>query len=141
MKSSIALKILITAVFFIPLSSLADTLEGKINGISCAIAGVVCPIDKLDPLVALEKDFVLQQPDGSFYLMPNVDRAVKARLVLDDVVVTGTVNERYKSIEVDEIQTRRGGAMKVVWSEAIQEDLRGELFGAPYNPLFNPGSN
>ena len=110
-------------------ATIADTLEGKINGISCAIAGVVCPIDKLDPLVAIEKEFVLQQPDGSFYLIPNVDRALKARLVLDDVIVTGTVNERYKSIEADTIQVQRGGTLTTVWSEAIVEDLYKELFG------------
>lgn len=117
----------------LPALSFGADLEGKINGISCAIAGVVCPIDKLDPLVAIEKDFVLQMPDGSFYLMPNVDRAVKARLVLDDVIVSGEVNERYKSIEADLIQVRRGGQVRAVWSDAIVEDLYKELFGEGRN--------
>ena len=129
MTAKMKLSLFLATLLMLPLMASADQLEGKINGISCAIAGVVCPIDKLDPLVALEKDFVLQQPDGSFYLMPNVDRAVKARLVLDDVIVTGTVNDRYKSIEVDELQVKRGGALKTVWSEKIQQELQRELFG------------
>lgn len=125
--------LLLGAVLALPLAAGAAELEGKINGLSCAIAGVVCPIDKLDPLVALEKDFVLQMPDGSFYLMPNVDRAVKARLVLDDAVVSGNVNERYKSIEVSELKVRRGNEVRTAWSEQIQEDLRKELFGQGRN--------
>ena len=129
MTAKMKISLILATLLMLPLMASAEQLEGKINGISCAIAGVVCPIDKLDPLVALEKDFVLQQPDGSFYLMPNVDRAVKARLVLDDVIVTGTVNERYKSIEVDELQVKRGGALKTVWSEKIQQELQKELFG------------
>ena len=123
----------VAALSMLPALSFGADLEGKINGISCAIAGVVCPIDKLDPLVAIEKDFVLQMPDGSFYLMPNVDRAVKARLVLDDVIVSGEVNERYKSIEADLIQVRRGGQVRAVWSDAIVEDLYKELFGEGRN--------
>lgn len=120
---------LLAMALALPLSVSAAELEGKINGLSCAIAGVVCPIDKLDPLVALEKDFVLQMADGSFYLMPNVDRAVKARLVLDDVVVSGDVNDKYKSVEVAELKVRRNGETRTAWSQQIQEDLRKELFG------------
>ena len=123
----------LAALSMLPALSLGADLEGKINGISCAIAGVVCPIDKLDPLVAIEKDFVLQMPDGSFYLLPNVDRAVKARLVLDDVIVSGTVNERHKSIEADLIKVKRGGQLRAVWSDAIVEELYKELFGEGRN--------
>ena len=123
----------VAALSMLPTLSLGADLEGKINGISCAIAGVVCPIDKLDPLVAIEKDFVLQMSDGSFYLLPNVDRAVKARLVLDDVIVSGDVNERFKSIEAELIQVRRGGQLRAVWSNIIVEDLYKELFGKGRN--------
>ena len=123
----------VAVLSMLPALSLGAELEGKINGISCAIAGVVCPIDKLDPLVAIEKDFVLQMPDGSFYLIPNVDRAVKARLVLDDVIVSGDVNDRYKSIEADLIQVKRGGQVKAVWSDAIVKELYKELFGEGRN--------
>ena len=129
MTAKTKIVLFLATLLVLPLTVNAAQLEGKINGISCAIAGVVCPIDKLDPLVALEKDFVLQQPDGSFYLMPNVDRAVKARLVLDDVIVTGEVNDRYKSIQVEELQVQRGGSLKTVWSEKIQRELEMELFG------------
>ncbi|MEE4378034.1 MAG: hypothetical protein V2J55_11070 [Candidatus Competibacteraceae bacterium] len=122
-------KVLLAALLALPIVVSAATVEGKVNGISCAVAGVFCPVDKLDPMVALETDFVVQQPDGSFYVIPNVDRAVKARLVLDDVVVTGDINDRYKTIRADEIAVKRGGEMKTVWTLKMQEELREQLFG------------
>jgi len=122
-------KALLATVLALPVVVSAATVEGKMNGISCAVAGVFCPVDKLDPMVALETDFVVQQPDGSFYVIPNVDRAVKARLVLDDVVVTGDINDRYKTIRANEIAVNRGGEMKTVWTLKMQEELREELFG------------
>jgi len=128
MKLSFVRNALLAGLLTLPLLAGAATVEGKMNGISCAVAGVFCPIDKADPLVALESDFVLQQPDGSFYIIPNVDRAVKARVVLEDVQVSGDVNDQYKSITADQIQVRRDGEWKTVWSQEMQEDLRQQLF-------------
>jgi len=128
MKLSFVRNALLAGLLTLPLLAGAATVEGKMNGISCAVAGVFCPIDKADPLVALESDFVLQQPDGSFYIIPNVDRAVKARVVLEDVQVSGDVNDQYKSITADQIQVKRDGEWKTVWSQEMQEDLRQQLF-------------
>ena len=116
-------------MFLLPLIANADTVEGKMNGLNCAISGVVCPIDKADPLIALETDFVVQQPDGTFYIIPNVDRAIKARVILEDVKVTGKVNPTYKSIQADTLEVKRSGEWKLVWSQKMQDELREELFG------------
>ena len=62
MKSVFISKSLLVALFLLPLIANADTIEGKMNGLNCAVSGVVCPIDKADPLIALETDFVVQQP-------------------------------------------------------------------------------
>jgi hypothetical protein len=120
---------LLAALFLLPLIANADTIEGKMNGLNCAISGVVCPIDKADPLIALETDFVVQEPDGTFYIIPNVDRAVKARAVLEEVKVTGKVNPTYKSIQADALEVKRGGEWKLVWSQKMQDELRQQLFG------------
>ena len=120
----IIVKSMLAGLLLLPLMANAGTVQGKLNGISCAVANVFCPIDKLDPYVALEKDFVVQQPDGTFYLLPNVDRAVKARFVLDEVTVTGDVNDKYKTVDADTIAVNG----KVVWSKQMQEDLRKQLF-------------
>jgi hypothetical protein len=128
LKASLFFIALSTTLSLVPLMVSAATVEGKMNGISCAVAGVFCPIDKADPLVALESDFVVQTPDGTFYLVPNIDRAVKARVVLEDVIVTGDVNDRYKSIDADKLEVKRDGSMKTVWTQKMQDELREQLF-------------
>ena len=116
------------AVLLFPVLAGAATVEGKMNGISCAVAGVFCPIDKADPLVALESDFVVQKPDGTFYILPNVDRAVKARVVLEEVSISGDVNDKYKTIQVKELKVKRGGSWQTVWTQQLQDQLRQDLF-------------
>jgi len=127
-KLSFVSKALLAALLAMPWVAGAATIEGKMNGISCAAAGVFCPIDKLDPYVALESDFVVQTPEGSFYIIPNVDRAIKARFVLDNVIVTGDVNDKYKTIQADSIQVQRDGEYVTVWTQEMQEELREQLF-------------
>ncbi|MDX1654329.1 MAG: hypothetical protein R3310_03850 [Candidatus Competibacteraceae bacterium] len=109
------------------LPALADIIEGRINGLKCATEGIVCPIDKLDPMVAAERDFVVQLPDGSFYFITNLDRAVKARYVLDNVRVSGDLNERYRAIEADELMVKRDGEYRTVWSPEREARVWNEL--------------
>lgn len=125
---SLMAKLLLAVSLILPLVANAGTVEGRVNGISCAIAGEICPVDKLDPHLALETDFVVQQADGTFYLVPNVDRAVKARLVLEEVSVTGDVNDRYKSVTASEIAVKRGGEMKTIWTQKMQDEARQALY-------------
>ena len=128
--------VLVVALMLVPLLVHAErlkktTLEGKMNGLNCAINGILCPIDKADPLIALETDFVLSLPDGTFYLLPNVDRAVKARVILETVAVTGTVDTQYKSIQVEKLEAKRNGQLKLIWSQRLQDELFERLFGDP----------
>ncbi len=55
-----------------------ETISGKLNGHHCAHEGMTCPIDKLDPHVTLEADFVLMVNDG-YYFLPNLPRDTKVR--------------------------------------------------------------
>ncbi len=114
---------LLAALVLAPLSAYAETVSGKINGLQCAISGFVCPVDQIDAMVSLEKDFVLQQADGTYYTLTNVDRGVKARYALQEATATGTVNKFYKAMEVDTLQV--GG--KTVWSAKMQEELAAEM--------------
>ena len=65
---------------------------------------IVCPVEDIDAVVQLESDFVVMQPDGTFYNVPNLDRAVKARYMLDNVRVTGEIHKRYKSIVAEKLE-------------------------------------
>lgn len=101
-------------------SAPAETFNGRINGHSCAHNGEVCPIDRLDPHVALERDFVLQTADGTYYFMTNLPREVKVRHVLSQARVEGDLNPRYNTLLVEELQVKQGDAYRSVWSNAEQ---------------------
>ena len=119
----------------LPLSLNADTITGKLNGHDCAHAGTSCPVDRLDPHVALESDFVLMVGGGDYMFLPNVPRDVKVRYVLQDVQVKGTINDKYRSIKVDELHAKKGGTYATVWSQKAQdfewEALHGDGIAAP----------
>lgn len=119
---------ILAGMLLLPLAAgAAQTIEGKINGLRCATQGIVCPIDKLDPMIAAEQDFVVQLPDGSFYYIHNLDRAVKARYVLEDVKITGEVSDKYRSIDASKLEVKRDGEYKTVWSPELQATIWQEL--------------
>jgi hypothetical protein len=99
------------------------TVTGKITGYTCLTRGYICPIDKADPMINLEKDFVLVTAKGDYYFMPNISVGLKARHALEVVTVTGTLNAKYKSIMVDTMSV--GG--KQVYSKAAEERLKEEI--------------
>lgn len=109
------------AVAFAVPAAFAGTYSGKLNGHGCAHMGTTCPIDRLDPHLALESDFVLMQGEGEYLFLPNVPRSVKVRHVLEDAQITGELNDRYHSVTVDELRVKMDGKYKTVWSRKAQE--------------------
>jgi hypothetical protein len=120
---------LIGALLLPLVASAADVVEGKMNGLHCAQEGIICPFDDLDAVIALESDFVVTQPDGTFYAIPNMDRAVKARYILQNVRVTGKVHERYKSITAEsfEVEKNDGSGFRTAWSPDLQRRVYWDL--------------
>ncbi len=100
-----------------------ETKTGTMTGLACATVGYTCPLDQADPMLALERDFVLLGKSGDFYLMPNLDRAVKARHALKEVTVKGFVDERYRSITVEELIVDG----RTVWSNEMERQMRERL--------------
>ena len=98
----------------------AETFTGRINGHHCAHGGETCPVDRLDPHLALERDFVLRTADGIYYFMTNLPRDVKVRHVLAQARVTGDLDPRYNTVTVDELQVKDGEDFRVVWTQAKQ---------------------
>ena len=98
----------------------AETISGRINGHGCAHAGSTCPLDRLDPHIALERDFVLQKLDGDYLFMTNVPRDTKVRHALKKVRVKGELDDRYNAIVVDELQVEENGGFETVWSQRAQ---------------------
>jgi hypothetical protein len=100
----------------------AAQFGGRIVGHDCASRGEQCPVDKLDPHIALEPDFVLVTPDGEYYFLPNLPRSTKVRYVLDGVTVVGDKHRRYNLITVSELRLKGDPSGKAVWTEKMQRE-------------------
>lgn len=100
----------------------AATIEGRLNGLECASYGVECPTDKLDPRIAVERDFVVQTADGKYYFVTNLDRTIKSRHALELVRIEGTLSPRFNAITAREFWVKRGGDYQLIWSDAMQAE-------------------
>jgi hypothetical protein len=118
-KHTLLPAVLLVVFLLIPLVVNAETIKGKLEGLTCLLKGYICPLDKADPMINLEKDFVVVTADGKYYYLSNIGLGLKARHALEVVEATGTVNEKYKSMTVDTLSV--GG--KVVWSKAAEEEM------------------
>jgi hypothetical protein len=118
-KRTLLPAVLLVVFLLIPLVVNADTIKGKLEGLTCLLKGYICPLDKADPMINLEKDFVVVTADGKYYYLSNIGLGLKARHALEVVEATGQVNDKYKSMTVDTLSV--GG--KVVWSKAAEEEM------------------
>jgi hypothetical protein len=113
--------LIVLSLLMIPMTASAENFKGKLEGITCLLKGYMCPVDKADPMISLEKDFVLVTADGKYFLLPNIGLGLKGKYALETVEVSGKVNPKYNSIDVDTM-TVKG---KTVFSKkAIEEMMR-----------------
>ena len=119
-KQTLLPAVLLVVFLLIPLVVNADTIKGKMEGLSCLLKGYLCPLDKADPMINLEKDFVVVTADGKYYYLTNIGLGLKARHALEVVEVTGKINEKYRTMTADTLSV--GG--KVVWSKAAEEEMK-----------------
>lgn len=125
MKRNIRIGLLLTIALAITVPFQVDgaqqkTLEGHMEGLNCVFQGHLCPVDNLDPHIALEPDFVLYRENVEYYLLLNIPRVVKAKYVGKPIRVTGEVQVKYKAINVDKLEVKRSGKYKMVWSKFSQ---------------------
>jgi len=123
-KIKIIIGTLILLIAFLGLTLAANaemvTVTGKITGFECFTKGVICPIDKADPMITQENDFVLVTPTGEHYFMPNIGLGLKAKYALETATVTGDLNPKYKTITVSAMSV--GG--KEVYNKKKADDWR-----------------
>jgi hypothetical protein len=105
----------------------AQRWEGSIQGLACVTQGKVCPINMEDPLIALEKTFVLLTAQGAWYYLPNLDRGILARHLNRPVAVVGVLEPGSKAIMVDKLFVRRGKAWREAWSQDMERELLEQL--------------
>ncbi|MDF1529802.1 MAG: hypothetical protein P1R74_11815 [Sedimenticola sp.] len=108
---------LLAILSLLPVWSVADSLEGRLNGLDCASHGEMCPTDKDDPHVLLERDFVVQTEDGSYFFITNMDWRTKLQYVLSMVKVEGKRSEKLMVISADEFWVKQeNGEYQLKWS-------------------------
>lgn len=122
MRKSAILTLAVFAILLVPVMAMAGSFEGTIQGISCAVQGKVCPVDAEDPMAAVEKDFVLVT-GGTYYILPGLDRAMKARWINMKVRVTGAKSPKYNAISAKKVEVMRGGAWKLAWTPALEAEI------------------
>ncbi len=129
MKKMLLLTVLM-GVFFVPALALAGEVVGTVQGLQCVTTGKTCPIGKEDPVIAAERVFVVLTAEGDYYLVPNLDRAIMARNITEQVKVTGTINKKYRSITAKTFQVwQDDGKWKKTWSEKIENEMFEMLYG------------
>jgi hypothetical protein len=112
----IALFIVLTAT---PLMAASTTVEGKFMGANCMFYMNECPMDMPDAHIAHEPDFVLTQPDKSYMFVMNIDRAVKAKYLHQNVKVQGKQVTK-NSIKAESLDVQKDGKYVTVWTAAAQ---------------------
>lgn len=124
MKRNLILSIIFLAFVLIPSWAMAGSIEGTIQGFNCVAKGQFCPIDKEDPVIAVERVFVLLMDSGEYYFIPNLDRAILARHIRHKVRITGDINKKYKSIKAESFEVMEKGTWKKTWSEEMEKEFR-----------------
>ncbi|MGB3209146.1 MAG: hypothetical protein WBB19_00430 [Desulforhopalus sp.] len=125
---------LMTMAYSLPgMANAANSFNGWMQGYNCVTHGHICPLDSADPHIAMEPDFVLYLDKGDYLLLPNIDRAVKAKYLHKPIRVTGNMNPRYKSIDVKTLEVQDGEIYKTVWSKKMMleelKKMQEEMYG------------
>ena len=130
MKKFSVFALALFVLILLPVWASAGTVEGSVQGLTCVVSGKLCPVDKEDPMAAIEKVFVILTAGKNYYFVPNMDRAILARHINERVRVTGEVSAKYPSVIADKIDVFKGGAWKTTWSMAMQIELQ-KMIDAP----------
>ena len=110
-----------------PATAASTQMEGTVQGFTCVTQGKTCPVGKEDPIVAAERLFVVLMTDGSYVFVPNLDRAVMARHIRQQVRITGTYNPQYKAVTATVFEVLRDGKWETTWTTELQEGWDKEL--------------
>jgi len=128
MKKNIVILLMGAIIFFGAAgAALAESVEGTIQGFNCVTSGKTCPVGKEDPVIATERMFVLFTADGTYYFVPNLDRAILARHIARPVRITGVLNPKYKSIKAESMEVMTDNIWRTTWSEEMQRDVSGSF--------------
>jgi hypothetical protein len=123
MKRNPLFLMVVFVLVLVPVYALADTVEGTIQGFTCATQGKVCPVGQEDPMIAVERVFVVLDKAGKYFFIPNLDRGILARHLNQIVRVTGKKSSQHPSIKAEKLEYMQGGAWKTGWSLTMMKEF------------------
>lgn len=121
--------LIVVMLLWAPFAFAGGSVEGKVQGLNCAVYGKVCPVDKKDPHVAGENTFVVLSSKKKYYFLSNIDRALMARWVTDKIRVTGELDPKYNAIKAKKIEVMSDGKYQVQWSQEMAERAMWRHYG------------
>ncbi len=127
MKKIILVLLMGAVIFLAPGIALADQVEGTIQGFNCVLNGKTCPVGKEDPVIATERIFVLFTADGTYYFVPNLDRAIMARHIARPVRIAGRIDATYRSITAESLDAMIDNKWRTTWSREMERDAARSL--------------
>ncbi len=122
MKKALILIFFILLLIALPVHAEKARIEGTVQGFYCVTMGKTCPVDKEDPVIGAERIFVVFTDEKEHYFVPNLDRAIMARYINDQVRVTGNLKEKYNSINADSFEVYEDGKWRTTWTEEMAQD-------------------
>ena len=114
-------------LLMLPAWASAGSVQGSVQGYTCVTQGKVCPVGKEDPLIAVEKVFVILTRSKSYYFVPNLDRGILARHINQEVKVTGRINNVFPSIIAKRLDVMKRGKWRIVWTPRQEREIRKDL--------------
>ncbi len=131
--NKIYFSLLMLCIFsLIPAGSWAYQAEGTIQGYHCVTTGKTCPLGKEDPMIAVERIFVLYTDQDTYYFISNLDRAILARHFRERVRITGEVNKKFRSLKADIFEVKYEDAWKETWSREMDFEVMNTLQLSPF---------
>ena len=121
-KYTAVLIMVLLIMIFIPKGVMAGTIEGTVQGFTCVTQGIFCPKGKEDPMAGVERVFVVLTKDHKYFFIPNLDRAVMARLINDHVRVSGKISFKFQAITARHIEVYNKGTWRSAWS--LEEEIK-----------------
>jgi hypothetical protein len=126
-------KLLVPTIFGVlflltPVFATATTITGSVQGYNSVAQGNASPAGAhiSAHIAATESNFVIlaDTAKGKHYLIQNVDRAILARLVNQQVKIDGDVDNATESIKAKEIFTQASDqSWKKIWSSTATDEI------------------
>ena len=97
--------------------TMAASIEGVVEGYhGCMVVKNICNVERNDPRVATEKNFVVVNKNGTYYFISNVDSSILSENLHNKAKVTGIVDNKYNTVKANKIEFFTNGGWHEAWS-------------------------